>query len=268
MYAQLLRRGRARRYHGQHRELSHSAESRLTREELQKAEEPKFRFFRDYLRTELLSPNIDRSMVGWLRLQDGVFWLALHREPQGAGEFLEAALHYLGMHTRECNDVPPDVPSLFACFRTRVGLFLAAMLSGSNGDWSDFESALGFLSRSWDVSGPETDPDLSTPITLFTAALAALGALHGHPAPASLVERSRTDPVTAHFRNLRGTLVAVIDDPDAARCNEVRKAYRAAISISDYRDAIVRGLLFQHLLAISAVAECGDFMKGALEIFE
>ena len=242
--------------------------SRLTREELQRAEEPKFRFFRDYLRTELLSPNIDRSIVGWFRLQDGVFWLARHREPEGAREFLEAALHHLGMHTRECVDVPPDVPSLFACFRTRIGLFLAAMLSGGNGDWSDFDSALGFLSRSWDISGSETDPELSTPITLFIAALAALGALHGHPAPASLVERSRTDPVTPHFRNLRDALVAVMDDPSAARCKDARKAYRAAISISDYRAAIVRGLLFQHLLAISAVAECGDFTKGALEIFE
>ena len=240
----------------------------MTRDQLKKAEEPKFRFFREYLRTELLLTRIDRSMVGWFRLQDAVFWLALHREPEGAREFLEAALHHLGRHTRECDDVPSNVPSLFACFRTRIGLFLTAMLADGNGDWSDYDSALDFLSRCREITGPEPDPKLSAPITLFTAALAALGALHGHPPPASLVERSRIDPVTPHFRKLRDALVAVIDDPSASRCADVRKAYRAAISISDYRDAIVRGLMFQHLLAISAVAECGDVMKGALEIFE
>ena len=239
----------------------------MTREELQKAEEARFRFFRDYLSTELQSPNIDHAMVGWFRLQDAVFWLALYREPEGAREFLDAALHHLGTQARQCNDVPPDA-LLAACFRARIGLFLATRLSGSENGWADYDSALRILSRAREISGPQPSTRLSTPITLFTAALAAVGAIKDHLAPADLVERSRTDPVTRRFRTLRDAIVAVIDDPSPARCGDVRKAYRGAISISDYGDAIVRDLLFQHLVAISAVAECGDFRKGALEIFE
>lgn len=74
--------------------------------------------------------------------------------------------------------------------------------------------------------------------------------------------------MTTHFQRLRTALVAVIDEPRRERCEDVRRAYHASVSVQDWRDAIIRGLLIQHLLPISAVAAHGNILEGALNIFE
>lgn len=240
----------------------------MTRDALQRLKGPQFDLLRGRLARQRLSPNVDPRTVGWFNLEDGILYLALFREPSGAALFLDAASFQLRRHAEGCDPAPARPGPLYDCFKSHIGIFFAEALGEGTVEWQRYAAGLELAALSWDRTGPERDPALSTPITLFTAALAALGQLHGHPAPARLIERSRIDPVTAHFEGLRTALVAAIDEPRPERCDDVRRVYRASVSIDGWRDAIIRGLLIQHLLPISAVAEHGDILKGALNIFE
>lgn len=240
----------------------------MTRDELQRLKGPQFDLVRGQLAKQRLSPNVDPRTMGWFNLEDGILYLALFREPSGPALFLDAASFQLRRHADGCDPAPARPGPLYDCFTSHIGIFFAEALGEGIFEWQRYAAGLELAALSWDRTGPERDPALSTPITLFTAALAALGQLHRHPAPARLIERSRIDPVTTHFRRLRTALVAAIDEPCRERCEDVRRAYRASVSVEDWRDAIIRGLLIQHLLPISAVASQGNILEGAINIFE
>lgn len=238
----------------------------MTREELQKSEEPRFRSRRGRLPEERTSTEFVPAIVGSFSLKHGIWWMALYRDAAGARDFLDAAVYHLERAAAGCAQSAQTDNELFDCFNDYIGLFFGKALLAGEADWPRFDTSLELLSRAWQLAPAETDVKEQTPLALWVAALVALAALHKRPIPPVLADASRNARVTSHFRKLLAALVAVIDDP--ARCAEVRKPYRGAISIEDYRAALVRGLRLEQLLAISAVAECGDVMKGALEIFE
>lgn len=244
------------------------------RASLQQTEMRKLQSRLKRLPDQLKSPDVDPKVVGWLNLSDGIWLIALMQEDAEARPFFQAALQQLERHQRKCDHSSSDVEHLYNCFSSSVGIFFCkSLLASADIGEKDLSKAFEVLKLAFALSPPESqmanqeEVNNQTPLLLFVSSLLALRALRNEESDSELFATCKKAPVKRQFVALKQRLLSVVTNPTDSVCDEVAVPYRAAIRLEDYRLGLVAKMQLQHILAISTVAQRGDVLRGAVEMF-